>query len=117
MPSAVLIVGTIHRPFVCHVTPERVLASGRPYGFVKAASTALASLTAVLDRPPSAAATNLIAGTVTKYLVLPLNIGLGIVLMPFTVRHLGQTDYGLWMLVASMTTYFQLLDLGYGNGI
>jgi O-antigen/teichoic acid export membrane protein len=37
--------------------------------------------------------------------------------MPFTVRHLGQTEYGLWMLVASMTTYFQLLDLGYGNGI
>jgi O-antigen/teichoic acid export membrane protein len=62
-------------------------------------------------------AANLIAGVVTKYLVLALNIGLGIVLMPFTVRHLGQTDYGLWMLVASMTAYFQLLDLGYGNGV
>jgi O-antigen/teichoic acid export membrane protein len=65
----------------------------------------------------SDAATNLIAGTVTKYLVLVLNIGVGVVLMPFTVRHLGQTDYGLWMLVASLTTYFQLLDLGYGNGV
>ena len=60
---------------------------------------------------------NLVVGTATKYLVLALNIGLGIVLMPFTVRHLGQTEYGVWMLVASMTTYFQLLDLGYGNGV
>jgi O-antigen/teichoic acid export membrane protein len=73
----------------------------------------------VLADTPSASttATNLIAGTATKYLVLALNIASGIVLMPFTVRHLGQTQYGLWMLVASMTTYFQLLDLGYGNGV
>ena len=71
----------------------------------------------MLDRETSTAATNLIAGTATKYIVLALNIGFGAVLMPFTVRHLGQTEYGLWMLVASMTTYFQLLDLGYGNGV
>jgi len=70
----------------------------------------------VLERDASAA-TNLIAGTVTRYVVLALNIALGVILMPFTVRHLGQTQYGLWMLVASLTTYFQLLDLGYGNGI
>jgi O-antigen/teichoic acid export membrane protein len=74
-------------------------------------------LNGVLNRQPQASATNLIAGTATRYLVLGLNIGVGIMLMPFTVRHLGQTDYGLWMLVASMTTYFQLLDLGYGNGV
>ena len=69
------------------------------------------------SRQASDASTNLLLGTATKYLVLVLNIGLGIVLMPFTVTHLGQTQYGLWMLVASMTTYFQLLDLGYGNGV
>jgi len=71
----------------------------------------------VLNQRTSTAATNLITGTATKYIVVALNIGLGAVLMPFTVRHLGQTQYGLWMLVASMTTYFQLLDLGYGNGV
>src|SRR5262245_28321671 len=63
----------------------------------------------VPDRTSSTAATNLIAGTVTKYIVLGLSIGLGAVLMPFTVGHLGKTEYGLWMLVASMTAYFQLL--------
>jgi len=71
----------------------------------------------VLNRRVSDPATNLLVGTLTKYIVLALNVGLGIVLMPFTVKHLGQTQYGLWMLIASMTTYFQLLDLGYGNGI
>ena len=53
----------------------------------------------------------------TKYLLLAVNLALGMFLMPFTVHHLGTTEYGLWMLVASMTAYFQLLDLGYGNGL
>ena len=46
---------------------------------------------------------NLVTGTFTKYVLLGVNIGLGVFLMPFTVRHLGTSEYGLWMLVASMT--------------
>jgi O-antigen/teichoic acid export membrane protein len=60
---------------------------------------------------------NLVAGTATRYLLLAVNVCLGMFLMPYTIRHLGTTEYGLWMLVASMTAYFQLLDLGYGNGL
>ena len=56
-------------------------------------------------------------GTITRYILLVVNIAIGVALMPFTIRHLGQSDYGLWMLVASMTYYFQLLDLGYGSGL
>src|SRR5262249_31716295 len=56
-------------------------------------------------------------GTATKYVLLAVNIALGAFLMPFTLRHLGAAEYGLWMLVASMTYYFQLLDLGYGSGV
>ena len=59
----------------------------------------------------------LLTGTLSKYALLGVNIALGIFLMPFTVRHLGTSEYGLWMLIASMTYYFQLLDLGYGNGL
>jgi O-antigen/teichoic acid export membrane protein len=66
-----------------------------------------------MERP----AWNLLTGTLTKYVLLLVNIVLGIFLMPFTMRHLGQTEYGLWMLAASMTAYFQLLDLGYGSGL
>ncbi len=60
---------------------------------------------------------NLLTGTATKYMLLGVNIVVGIFLMPYTIRHLGTTEYGLWMVVASMTAYFQLLDLGYGNGL
>jgi len=70
-----------------------------------------------VTRDISAATNRLVAGTVTKYLLLAVNVATGIFLMPFTVRHLGQAEYGLWMLVASTTYYFQLLDMGYGNGI
>jgi O-antigen/teichoic acid export membrane protein len=48
---------------------------------------------------------------------LALNIGIGLFLMPFTVAHLGKAQYGLWMLVASITYYFSLLDLGYDSGL
>jgi O-antigen/teichoic acid export membrane protein len=60
---------------------------------------------------------NLLTGTATKYVLLAANIAVGVFLMPYTVRHLGTSEYGLWMLVASMTAYFNLFDLGYGNGL
>ncbi|MGE5359365.1 MAG: lipopolysaccharide biosynthesis protein, partial [Bacteroidales bacterium] len=65
----------------------------------------------------TAAARNLLTGTFAKYALVLVTMAIGVVLMPFTVNHLGKADYGLWMLVASMTAYFQLLDLGYGNGL
>jgi O-antigen/teichoic acid export membrane protein len=36
----------------------------------------------------------------------------GFVIAPFLVHHLGQTGYGLWILIASVTAYFGFLDLG-----
>ena len=60
---------------------------------------------------------NLLTGTLTRYVLLFVNIAIGIFLMPFTMHHLGKAQYGLWMLAASMTAYLQLLDLGYGNGL
>ena len=67
--------------------------------------------------PDRSAARNLLAGTITRYVLLALSLGTGVFLMPFTVGHLGKAQYGLWMLVASVTYYFNLLDLGYGNGV
>jgi O-antigen/teichoic acid export membrane protein len=36
----------------------------------------------------------------------------GFVVAPFLVRRLGETTYGIWILLASLTGYFGLLDLG-----
>ena len=66
---------------------------------------------------PRSIAANLATGTATRYVLLAVNIAIGVWMMPFSVGHLGKSDYGLWMLVVSMTAYFQLFDLGYGNGL
>src|SRR5437870_3526113 len=41
-----------------------------------------------------------------------IRMGVGFLIAPFLVRQLGQDGYGLWLLVASLTGYFSLLDLG-----
>src|SRR3954447_27040233 len=50
-----------------------------------------------------------------EYLAIAVNLILGLIMLPFNVRHLGQAAYGLWVLVTSLTTYFAMLDLGYGS--
>ena len=53
----------------------------------------------------------------TRYIAITMDALIGLVLLPFNVHHLGQAAYGLWMLTASMTTYFSVLDLGFGGSI
>jgi len=53
----------------------------------------------------------------TRYLAIAVDALIGLMLLPFNIRHLGPSAYGLWMLTASMTTYFSVLDLGFGGSI
>ena len=53
----------------------------------------------------------------TRYLAIATDALIGLVLLPFNVHHLGPAAYGLWMLTASMTTYFSVLDLGFGGSV
>ena len=53
----------------------------------------------------------------TRYAAICTDAAIGLVLLPFNVHHLGQTAWGLWMLTASVTAYFSILDLGYGGSI
>ena len=54
----------------------------------------------------------------TRYLAIAAEMVVGIlVLLPFNVAHLGKSAYGLWMLTASVTTYFSVLDLGYSGAL
>lgn len=48
------------------------------------------------------------------YVALGVEMLIGVLMLPFNVAHLGQSAYGLWVLVASITMYFSMLDLGYG---
>jgi O-antigen/teichoic acid export membrane protein len=51
----------------------------------------------------------------TRYLAYGIDAVLGLLMLPFNMAHLGKPMYGLWMLAASITTSFALLDLGYGG--
>lgn len=53
----------------------------------------------------------------TRYLAIAVEAALGLVILPFNVAHLGKAAYGLWMLTASVTTYFSVLDLGYSGAV
>ena len=49
-----------------------------------------------------------------RYLTLTAELLLGLVMLPFNMRYLGMSEYGVWMLAASIVSYFPILDLGYG---
>ena len=49
-----------------------------------------------------------------NYLVTGTELLIGVFMLPFNVAMLGQSAYGLWVLVASITVYFSMLDMGFG---
>ncbi len=57
------------------------------------------------------------AGAVLSYATILLNILIGVLFTPFMLRSLGQSEYGLYSLAASLIAYLTLLDLGFGNAI
>ena len=52
-----------------------------------------------------------------RYVSLAVELLLGLVMLPFNANYLGVSDYGLWMLAASIVAYFPVLDLGYGGAL
>ena len=56
-------------------------------------------------------------GAVLSYVIIFLNMFVGIIYTPILTRMLGQSEYGLYSLVTSIIAYFTILDLGFGNAI
>jgi O-antigen/teichoic acid export membrane protein len=53
----------------------------------------------------------------TRYVLVVVNVLIGLVMLRYNVQHLGPATYGLWMLAASMTPYLTALDFGYGSAV
>ena len=53
----------------------------------------------------------------TRYLGIVVTALIGLVVLPINIKYLGQSAYGLWMLTASITTYFSVFELGYGSAV
>lgn len=57
------------------------------------------------------------AGAVLNYVIIFLNTIVGLAYTPYMLRCLGQNEYGLYSLVASIIAYLTILDFGFGNAI
>lgn len=55
------------------------------------------------------------AGAMLSYLAMGLNFIVSMVYTPFMLRTLGQSEYGLYNLVASIVSYLGLLSFGFGS--
>jgi len=57
------------------------------------------------------------AGAFLSYVSIGLNNIVGLLYTPYMLRMLGQNEYGLYSLVASVVAYLTVLDLGFANAI
>lgn len=57
------------------------------------------------------------AGAALNYVVIILNMLVGLLYTPYMLRMMGQSEYGLYSLVASVISYLTILDLGLGNAV
>lgn len=57
------------------------------------------------------------AGAILNYVILGLNALVGILYTPYMLRMLGQEEYGIYSLAASVISYLSILDFGFGNAI
>lgn len=56
-------------------------------------------------------------GAVLSYVTIFLTNIIGLLLTPFIIRTLGQSEYGLYILIGSFVGYISLLDFGLNNTI
>lgn len=57
------------------------------------------------------------AGVILNYTSIAINMVVGLVYTPFLLAKLGQSEYGLYSLAASVIAYLTIFDLGFGNAI
>ena len=56
-------------------------------------------------------------GVILSYVVVALNMLVGVAYTPFLIRMLGQSEYGLYSIVYTVISYLTIMDMGFGNAI
>ena len=56
-------------------------------------------------------------GAILSYIILFVSNIISIVYTPFLLRHLGQSEYGIYSIMSNFIAYLNLLDLGLGNAM
>ena len=53
----------------------------------------------------------------SSWFALGINVAVGIFLSPFILHRLGDSAFGIWVLIFSITGYYGLFDLGIRSSI
>lgn len=56
-------------------------------------------------------------GAILSYVVIALNMVVGLAYTPFLIRSLGQSEYGLYSIINTVISYLTVMDMGFGNSI
>lgn len=56
-------------------------------------------------------------GAILSYIIIVVNMLIGVLYTPILTAKLGQAEYGLYSLVTSIISYLTILDFGFGNAI
>lgn len=56
-------------------------------------------------------------GAILSYVVIALNMIVGLSYTPFLIRSLGQSEYGLYSIINTVISYLTVMDMGFGNSI
>lgn len=56
-------------------------------------------------------------GVVFSYILLFIEVNSSLLFTPFLIKTLGPSEFGIYVLINSITAYLALLDLGVGNAI
>lgn len=59
----------------------------------------------------------IILGTIISYLSVLIQIVSTLVITPFLIKHIGDTEYGIYKIVSSLITYINIMNFGLGNSL
>lgn len=52
-----------------------------------------------------------------RYIALVTDMVIGLLMLPFNLAYLGTAEYGLWVLLGSITIHFSVFDLGFSGAL
>jgi O-antigen/teichoic acid export membrane protein len=52
-----------------------------------------------------------------SFFIKGFNILLSLILVPLTINFVDQTQYGIWLTLSSIVSWFGFFDIGFGNGL
>lgn len=54
---------------------------------------------------------------VASFFIKGFSILINLVLVPVTINYINPTQYGIWLTLSSIITWFSFFDIGFGNGL